>query len=203
MEEYEANSGDIGQEEIELDENEVELENLEDLEEIRLVGEARGGAGDVPDQRSDLPPVEPSEPPDIKDYAAKVYAMEIVSGEFVRGSGSSRSYLRMWNGEDVDKVRVMGTIVQSFTSNDGTYCAHTLDDGTETIRIKGWREDAESMAAHQVGHVVDVIGGVREYDGEVYLSPLAINVIDDPNWEPLREMEIFRLRKVKKNDLQL
>ena len=201
MEEYEENPGADEQEEIELDEDEVGLENLDDLEEIRLVGETRDGQEDAPGPSGT--PAQPSEPPDIKDYAVKVYAMEIVSGEFVRGSGSSRSYLRMWNGEDVDKVRIMGSIVQSFLSNDGNYCAHTLDDGTETIRIKGWREDAQSMSSLSVGQVVDVFGGVREYDGEVYLQPIAINAIDDPNWEPLRELEIFKLRKVKRNDLQL
>jgi hypothetical protein len=201
MEEYEDNPGANEQEEIELDDDEVELENIDDLEEIRLVGETRDDRDETPGV-SDAPS-QPAEPPDIKDYAAKVYAMEIVSGEFVRGSGSSRSYLRMWNGEDVDKVRVMGSIVQSFLSNDGNYCAHTLDDGTETIRVKGWREDAQSMSSFNIGQVVDVFGGVREYDGEVYLQPIAMNPIEDPNWEPLRELEIFKLRKVKKNDLQL
>jgi RPA family protein len=201
MEEYEQNPGAEEQEEIELDEDEVELENIDDLEEIRLVGESRDDGGGAPVSLG--APAQPTEPPDIKDYAAKVYAMEIVSGEFIRGSGSSRSYLKMWNGEDVDKVRVMGSIVQSFLSNDGNYCAHTLDDGTETIRVKGWREDAQSMSSFSVGQVVDVFGGVREYDGEVYLQPIAMNAIDDPNWEPLRELEIFKLRKVKKNDLQL
>jgi RPA family protein len=201
MEEYESNTGADEQEEIELGEDEVELENIDDLEEIRLVGETRDDRDDAPGL-SDAPS-QPAEPPDIQDYAAKVYAMEIVSGEFVRGSGSSRSYLRMWNGEDIDKVRVMGSIVQSFLSNDGNYCAHTLDDGTETIRVKGWREDAQSMSSFNVGQVLDVFGGVREYDGEVYLQPIAMNAIEDPNWEPLRELEIFKLRKVKKNDLQL
>jgi hypothetical protein len=203
MEEYEGDTEDIDQEEIDLDDDEVELENLDDLEEMRLAGESPGGGQGVGAVPTAQQPAELREPPDIKDFATKVYAMEIISGEFVRGSGSSRSYLRMWNGEDVDKVRVMGTIVQSFLSNDGNYCAHTLDDGTETIRIKGWREDASSMSSYRVGQMVDVIGGVREYDGEVYLSPIAINAIEDPNWEPLREIEIFRLRKVKKNDLQL
>lgn len=203
MEEFEGDPEDLDQEEIELDEDEVELENIDDLEEMRLAGDTQAVDGNAGGDLSTQQPAEPREPPDIKEYAAKVYAMEIISGEFVRGSGSSRSYLRMWNGEDVDKVRVMGTIVQSFLSNDGNYCAHTLDDGTETIRVKGWREDASSMSSYLVGQVVDVIGGVREYDGEVYLSPIAINPIEDPNWEPLREMEIFKLRKVKKNDLQL
>jgi hypothetical protein len=195
MVEYEKEGPGAEQEEIDLEE--IDLEELKELNLVGEVGQEADG-GDQPDT-----PTSPPEPPNILDYSAKVYAMELVSGEFIRGTGTARSYLRLWNGEDVDKVRVMGTIVQTFLSNDGNYCALTLDDGTETIRVKGWREDARMMEAYAPGGMVDIIGGVREYDGEIYLSPIAINGISDANWEPLRELEIFRLRKVKKSDLQL
>ncbi len=184
-----------------VEQEELELEDLEDLGEIELVGEVqKEGPREVRRPEESAPP---PEPPEIIEHAMKVYAIELVSGEFVKGSGSRRSYLRLWNGESIEKGRVMGTIVQSFLSNDGTYCALTLDDGTETIRVKGWREDAKAMESFQTGQIVDVIGHIREYDGEVYLSPVATNGISDPNWEPLRELEIYKLRKVKKNDLRL
>jgi len=194
MEEFEEPTGD---EEEEWDEE--ELDSLEELEEMDLVGEVGTGS----EEERTPSAATPEEPPEILEYAAKVYAMELVSGEFIKGSGSGRSWLRMWNGDDLDKARVMGTIVQSFLSNDGTYCALTVDDGTETVRVKGWRDDAKRMSAFQPGEIVDVIGQVREYNGEVYLSPMSITAIEDPNWEALRELEIYRLRKVKKNDLQL
>lgn len=186
----------------ELDINELELEGMEELEEMDLVGEVKAGGGET----AEGPPAAaapPEGPANILSYAPKVYAMELVSGEFFRGAGSSKSYLRMWNGEDVEKARLMGTIVQKFVSNDQNYCAITIDDGTETIRIKGWREDAAAMLPFDVGRIVDVMSYVREYNGEVYLSPISIAEITDPNWEPLRELEIYKLRKVKKNDLRL
>lgn len=190
----------------EADPEELEVEDLEDLDEIRLVGEVKGkrdeAAGGREESRPATPPG-PAEHVQVTDHAAKVYSMELVSGEFVRGSGSARSFLRMWNGENIDKARVMGTIAHKFSSDDGTYSALTLDDGTETIRVKGWREEAKAMQPFETGQIVDVIGHIREYEGEIYLSPLSICGISDPNWEALRELEIYRLRKVKKNDLQL
>ncbi len=183
------------EEEFEIDE--LELENLEEME---LKGEG-GGKSEPISQTTEASSLE--EPPDIQDHAAKVYAMELVSGEFVRGAKSDRSFLRMWNGQDIEKAWIMGTIVQAFLSNDGNYCALTIDDGTETVRVKGWREDAEYMSSFSPGQIVDLMGQVREYNGEVYLAPRSINHISDPNWEPLRELEIYNLRGVKKNDLQL
>ncbi len=199
MEEYDHDQEDSEQEEFELDE--TEGEGLDSLDDMELVGDVDSREHD--ESPSEAPQAGPVEPPNIVDHASKVYTIEIASGEFIRGTGSQRSFLRMWNGEDVDKARVMGTVVQRFLSNDGTYSALTLDDGTETIRAKGWREDAAMMGAFDVGQILDVIGHVREYDGEVYLSPITINRIQDPNWEPMRELEIYSLRKVKKNDLQL
>ncbi len=199
MEEYDYDHRDSEQEEFELDE--TEDESLDKLDDMELVGEVDSREHEeVPPETA---PAGPVEPPNIVDHAAKVYTIEIASGEYIRGTGSQRSFLRMWNGEDLDKARVMGTVVQRFLSNDGTYSTLTLDDGTETIRIKGWREDATMMRAFDLGQILDVIGHVREYDGEIYLSPITINGIEDPNWEPMRELEIYSLRKVKKNDLQL
>ncbi len=189
---------DAGEEELEIEEA-----DLEELEELDLVGDLPAGREERDDQMKPGPSARSGEPPNILEHACKVYAMELVSGEFVRGSGTGRSYLRLWNNEDIDKARVMGTVVQAFLSNDGSYCALTLDDGTETVRVKGWREDAKMMESFRPGQIVDVIGGVREYDGEVYLSPITIADIADPNWEALRELEIYRFRKVKKSDLQL
>jgi len=190
----------------ETDPEGLELEDLDDLDEIQLVGEVKGkqdGAAEGREEARPAAPSGPAEPVQVSDHAAKVYSIELVSGEFVRGSGSARSFLRLWNGENIDKARVMGTIAHKFSSNDGTYSALTLDDGTETIRVKGWREEAKAMQPFEIGQIVDVIGHLREYEGEIYLSPLSLSGISDPNWEPLRELEIYKLRKVKKNDLQL
>ncbi len=191
-----AGSEDGEQNSLEIDE--IDLEELEELDEVGLAGEpAETG------KRAKVVEASPEEAANILPHTVKAYIMELVSGEYVRVPRPGRSFIRLWSGEKVDKVRVMATVVSKFLSNDENYSTLTLDDGTETIRIKGWREDARKMDSFQVGDIVDVIASVREYDGEIYLSPLAMNRVGDPNFEPLRELEIFKLRKVKKSDLQL
>jgi len=51
------------------------------------------------------------------------------------------------------------------------------------------------LADFKVGDLIDVIGRVREYEGEVYLLPEVIARIEDPNWELVREMEVLRERR--------
>jgi hypothetical protein len=42
---------------------------------------------------------------------------------------------------------------------------------------------------------VDVIGRVREFEGEVYLTPELVFPVEDLNWELVRELEIIKSRK--------
>jgi len=181
-----------------LDIDGIDLEELEELDEVGLVGES-----DQTPQRAKVIEAGPEEAADVLPHTVKAYIMELASGEYVRVRSPGRSFLRLWSGENVEKVRVMATVVSKFISNDGNYSTLTLDDGTDTIRVKGWREDARTIDTFEVGDIIDVIASVREYDGEIYLSPLAMTKVEDPNFEPLRELEIFGIRKVKKSDLQL
>ena len=94
-------------------------------------------------------------------------------------------------GEQIHRTRVMGTIVSKYVSEDSNYVSLTIDDTTGTIRVKGWREDALTLQEYKVGEVVEVLGEVREYRGEVYLMPELVVRVDDPHKELLRELELM------------
>ncbi|MHA1606275.1 MAG: OB-fold nucleic acid binding domain-containing protein [Candidatus Freyarchaeota archaeon] len=100
------------------------------------------------------------------------------------------------SGFHATRVRVMGTVVDVFKSEIGEYANLTLDDGTGTIRVKVWGEKAALLGGVSVGDVVDVIGLVRFYQGEIYLVPELIIRVSDPNWELVRELELALLPKI-------
>lgn len=93
------------------------------------------------------------------------------------------------------RARVMGTIVDKFVREDHGYGVLRLDDGSETTSLRAWREGVPELDRFNIGDLVDVIGRVREFDGEIYLTPELILRVEDPNWELVRELEILGAKR--------
>ncbi|MFQ6089519.1 MAG: OB-fold nucleic acid binding domain-containing protein [Candidatus Methanofastidiosia archaeon] len=126
----------------------------------------------------------------------KLRIVDLKEGKFERAG--FRSFVKTPFGE-VYLARILGTVVDSFRTQDESYLSFTIDDGTETIRVKAWREDVERFKEFRVGDMVEVLGRPREYNEELYLSPeLFVKV--SPNRWILRELEllseILRLKKL-------
>ena len=134
----------------------------------------------------------------MRPTACKLKIEDLVNGEYTRSpDGVEPSYLLTPWREKITRARVLGTVVDKFIRDDRSYGTLRLDDGSETIRVRAWAEGVPELDQFKVGDVVDAIGRVREFQGEVYLVPepgLMIPV-EDPNWEPLRELEILKTRK--------
>ncbi len=121
--------------------------------------------------------------------AAKTKIADITSGKYTVLPGFESNYVLTKSGMQLSRVRLLATIVDKFLSESGRFAAITLDDGTDTIRAKAFNAVAvfDPLSA---GDIVDFVGKVREYQGEIYLVPEIIRKIDDPNFELLRELEI-------------
>jgi hypothetical protein len=133
--------------------------------------------------------------------AYKIKIEDIVKGQFMRSAeGGEPDYLATPWGQQISRARVIGTIVDKYVSEDQSYAALRIDDSSETIRLKSWRQDVSKVTNINVGDLVDVIGRVREYGGETYLVPDVIVTVSDPNWEIVRELEILAARKQLLNE---
>ncbi len=117
-------------------------------------------------------------------------------GQYVRSTDGSEPphLLTPWN-QRVTRVRIMGTVVDKFVRGDQTYAALRVDDGSETISVRAWREDVPNLSWIGVGSTVDIIGRVREFEGEVYLVPELVIPVEDHNWELVRELEVIESRR--------
>ncbi len=131
------------------------------------------------------------------------YIFDIVNGRVVKeGDEQYRWVLITANNEKIYKMRISGTIVGKYysmkTDDKKAFATLTLDDGTETIRVKGWEETAEALNRFFEGGEIEIIGKPRLSENEIYVLPEDFLKIEDYNKELyLRTKKIKRY--VKKN----
>ena len=116
-----------------------------------------------------------------RSTAYRVRISSLVNGEFLRQEGFNPSYIII-NEHQVSRINIIATIVSKYLTEDGNYCALTLDDGSETIRAKAFGVDVAKIKESTVGSLVRLIGKVKEYNDEIYLIPEVIKENIDPNW---------------------
>jgi len=132
----------------------------------------------------------------MKPTAYKLKIEDLVRGRYVRSADGSEPphLLTPWN-QRVTRARIMGTVIDKFVREDQTYAALRVDDGSETISVRAWREDVPGLDKIGVGSTIDIIGRVREFEGEIYLVPELVIPVEDHNWELVRELEIIESRR--------
>lgn len=129
-----------------------------------------------------------------RQTAKKVRLWDIMNGEFVKKEGFEPSYVKTHGGENVARAHVTGTVVSVFKSEDGNFVSVTIDDGSDTMRLKAFNE-TEVLDNLEEGNIVDVVGKVREYNGENYLIAEITRKVEDPNFELMRRLELLRKEK--------
>lgn len=107
--------------------------------------------------------------------AKKLRIVDVISAKVEEGRLSTIS------GE-VHEVRLLGTIVDSFLSSDGNYASLTLDDGTETVRIKQWGSNVSFLTGFKRGEIVEVMGKPLIYNEEIYITPELIVPVSPNRW---------------------
>lgn len=126
--------------------------------------------------------------------AIKARIRHVVTGTYITQPGFESNYVLTDAGIRHSRVRIMATIVDKFLSESGKLASITLDDGTATIRAKIFNTST-FFDKVSIGDVVDLVGRLREYQGEIFILPETVKKIDNPNWELLRELEIRGFQK--------
>ncbi len=133
-----------------------------------------------------------------RQTARKVRIWDIMNGIFEKKEGFEPSFVRTQSSEEISRARILGTVVSKFVADDGNYASVTIDDGTDTIRLKVFKT-TKPLDSIEIGEIVDVVGKVREYEGETYIIPEVARKIENPNFELLRRLElIHKEREIKK-----
>ena len=125
--------------------------------------------------------------------AKKVRIFDIVNGKYFAGSREDMkpSYLITPLGEKISRINIVASITEKFMREDESYSSITIDDGSEAIRVKVFKEDVYLLRNVEPGNLILVIGKVKEYNGEVYINGEVVKRNIDANLENLRKLEIL------------
>lgn len=127
--------------------------------------------------------------------AVRASISDIVNGTFGEDNGAhvTSSY-----GVELRRVVIVGFVVSKFnkeSSSEGgkKFMSITLDDGTDTIRIKVWGEEESALLEGVKEDILAlVIGKVRKYEDEIYIIPEIVKEITDPNFMGLHLLERYQ-----------
>ncbi|WP_414836393.1 OB-fold nucleic acid binding domain-containing protein [Candidatus Nanohalococcus occultus] len=108
-------------------------------------------------------------PQQERQTAKLTTAEELHSGRYFEKEGFTPNYLLTPGGRKISRTRLVGTVVDSFINDDETYASITIDDGTDTVQLKFFNE-LDQMREFEIGDIIEAIGKVREYQGQIYLN---------------------------------
>ncbi len=127
-----------------------------------------------------------------RGVAYKIPIMDITKGTFEPAdSEEDVNYLLTPFNEKISRCRIMATVVSRHVGEEQRFAFLTLDDATDTISARAFGEEVELVKDFKPGDIVDVIGKIREYQGEKYVNIESMTKIDEPNWELVRKLEIL------------
>jgi RPA family protein len=116
---------------------------------------------------------------------------DLANGEFVRKEGFDPSYILTGLGKKISRTKVIGTVTGRFMNDEGTYSTITIEDDSAAIRVKAFGEETGIFDELEIGDIVTVIGKVKEYNDEIYISPEVVKKTDI-NFENLHKLEVMK-----------
>lgn len=123
-----------------------------------------------------------------RHIAFKLRIGDILMGKPVL-DGDRFSFLEL-GSRRIIRVNVAGNLVDKYESEgERKFLSFTLDDGSGQIKMRVFSEDVEKFKNLSQGETVLVIGVLRYWNNETYISPEIIRQIE-PRYLLLRRLEI-------------
>ena len=95
----------------------------------------------------------------------------------------------------ISRVNILANCVDKFVSEgEKKFASLTVDDASGQIRLKVFGEDIVVLKEMLQGDTLQIVGNVREWNGELYLIPEIVKKVD-PRWLLVRKLEIQNQRK--------
>jgi len=124
-----------------------------------------------------------------RQVAIKVKISEILNGKYIVEEGWTPNYLLTQNNQKISRVNIFGVILETNLEKERTNLI--LDDGSGKMAIRSF-EELKNLNLLNVGDSIVIIGKIRFFNGELYLSPEIIKKID-PKWLKIRKIELDKL----------
>lgn len=123
-----------------------------------------------------------------RNVAYKLRAGQILAGKPIIEAERLKS-LEI-NNKQIIRVNIIANITDKYIQDgEKKFGSLTLDDGTGQIKVKTFGDDIENFTNYQQGDTVIVIGLVRSWNNEIYITPEIINK-KEPSYLLLRKLEV-------------
>lgn len=128
-----------------------------------------------------------------RQTARRVRIKDLNRGKYVKEEGFNPNYLLTPYGLKISRAMIVATVVDKFKNDDESFGSITVDDGSDTIRGK-YFQDLSQVDQVELGDIIQLIGKVREYNGDLYLNPELLKK-RDIIWELLQGLHYLEMRK--------
>lgn len=125
-----------------------------------------------------------------RQVAVKLRITEINSGEYVVEEGWKPNYLLTKEGKKVSRVNLTGVVLEKEEKKSAT--SLVLDDGSGQITVRSF-EEIKRLKDIKIGEGILVVGKIRTFNNERYISPEIIRKVD-MNWLKMRRLELEKER---------
>ncbi|HIH12539.1 TPA: hypothetical protein HA242_02340 [Candidatus Woesearchaeota archaeon] len=122
----------------------------------------------------------------LRLISIKTTIKELVEGTYVQEKEENPNYLQTKSHQKIYRLSVVATVLNK--EKVGTITNFLIDDGTGEIALRSFEESKVTQQT-QIGNTVLIIGKVRVYNQEKYISPEIIKKIN-PLWLKVRALEM-------------
>ncbi|MBI2628735.1 OB-fold nucleic acid binding domain-containing protein [Candidatus Pacearchaeota archaeon] len=135
-----------------------------------------------------------------RQIAYKLRVGDILSGKPIMDN-ERFGFLELDN-KRVVRVNIVANVVEKYNSSEKQYVSLTIDDASGQIRIKIFGDDVAKFQNINQGDTIMVVGLLRWYNNELYLTP-EIMKIQDPRYLLVRKLEFEKEmpKVVDKNEI--
>ncbi|MEK6969895.1 MAG: OB-fold nucleic acid binding domain-containing protein [Nanoarchaeota archaeon] len=128
---------------------------------------------------------------DTRFFAVKTTIKNLLLSEYLEGEDQKPSYLLTLEQQKIFRFNILATVVNR--EQQGAITNFLIDDGTEKIILRFFEENKNSKNI-TIGDVLLIIGRVRTFRQEKYISPEVVKKIN-PLWLKVRFLELKKSSK--------
>lgn len=122
-----------------------------------------------------------------RNTAYKLRIGDLFQGKPVM-NGERFSFLELGDKKLI-RVNIVANIIEKYQADGKNFLSFTIDDASGQIRIKSFGDDMKRFTQFSQGDTVMVIGVLRSFNNELYLSPEIIKT-KDPRYLLIRKLEL-------------
>lgn len=123
-----------------------------------------------------------------RNIAFKLRIGDILAGKLML-DGEKLKFIEFQN-KQVARINLVANVIEKYIQDgEKKYATLTLDDGTGQIKLKTFGEDIEKFLPLNQGDSILVIGTLRIWNNEIYITPEIIKK-KDPAYLLIRKLEL-------------